>query len=142
MGAWNYQVFCNDDTCDAMCDIMESEDLYGTLKGFLDETIEASDEYIETDVAGYGLAASAVIDSIINGPAYDILSDSENSQYEEFFKSNEDKKQELDGLRSDAVKVLDIILGEESEMRELWEENEELYPLWEKTILKLKERLK
>lgn len=142
MGAWNYQIFCNDDTCDAMCDIMESEDLYGTLKSFLDEAIEASDEYIEVDVAGFGLVASAVIDSIINEPAYDILFESESSEYSEFFKKHEDKKKELDALRSDAVKVLDIILGEESEMRELWEENEELYPLWKNTILKLKERLK
>lgn len=142
MGAWNYQIFCNDDTCDAMCDIMDSEDLCATLQEFLNGAIEASDDYIETDVAGYGLAACAVIDSIINDPAYDILSDSDDSQYEEFFEKHKDKKQELDVLRSAAVKVLDIILGEESEMRELWEENEELYPLWENTILKLKERLK
>lgn len=144
MGAWNYQVFCDDMSCDAMYDIMDSENLFETLQEFLDEAIGLEDDYLESDVAGYALAAAATIDSVINGPAWDILTDMENvedTEYAGFFKNNEEHKEELKGLCKKAVKALGIILGEESELRELWEENEELYPSWKSGILKLKERL-
>jgi len=45
-------------------------------------------------------------------------------------------------LKVNAVHALQKVIGENSELNELWAENEELYPKWRQTILDLIERLK
>lgn len=147
MGAWNYQILCDDVACDAADEIMDSEDLYDILQNFLSDTMDAEGDYVDYDAALYGLTAAAFVDAIINGPLWDILVETDYEDfeipkdYEKFIQSQEEKKEKLKTLCPDAVKVIEIVLSDESEIRELWEENEELYPKWKNNILKLKERL-
>ncbi|WP_274728954.1 DUF4259 domain-containing protein [Taylorella equigenitalis] len=37
---------------------------------------------------------------------------------------------------------LGVVLGDNSELNELWQESEEDYPLWKENIISLKNRLK
>ena len=47
------------------------------------------------------------------------------------------------GQREDAVNALNRVLLEEiSELKELWSENEEYYPLWQKSVEDVINRLK
>lgn len=48
---------------------------------------------------------------------------------------------DLSDLKEKAVIALEKLLGEDSELNELWRENEEAYPSWRQGIEQLIERL-
>ena len=48
----------------------------------------------------------------------------------------------VEKLKKDVTTALDRLLGENSELNELWNENEELYPMWKNLIVQLKKRLR
>jgi hypothetical protein len=40
-----------------------------------------------------------------------------------------------------ALQAIDRILGDNSELKQLWEENEQDYPAWQETVLSIKRSL-
>lgn len=51
-------------------------------------------------------------------------------------------KMDLSSLKESAIQVLELAVQDESELRELWEENEELYPKWLTNLETIKNRLR
>lgn len=144
MGAWSYQILCDDSACDAMCDLMDSEDFVEDIGLFFDEAMETGEDYLESDAGQYGLLAAAVVDAAVHGVDWGLLLEEESGKdkaYDEFFTKAQKRQNDLQPLCGKAGKVVELVLGKNSELRELWEENIELYPKWKENLQKLKKRL-
>lgn len=104
------------------------------MEKYFDEVIQA--EYVGYDEAHYALVSAAVIDSVIN----DIHHRCDEDDYFEWTKSL--KHFDFSPIKQKAVKAIDAVLSDNSELRELWEENAELYGAWREDKLSIRERLR
>ena len=140
MSAWRHRIFDDDITLDCLGDLNASEDIVQALESFLSEALEYADDYLDYDAGAYGLAAACVIDAKLNGLELELLSD---GCAEEELNSILDKLENIDisGLRQMAADTVKAVAADNSELRELWEENEECYPLVMDTYNKLIQRL-
>lgn len=134
MGAWDYGVFDDDTAYDALDDLKASSDIIADMERYFDEVIKA--DYAGYDEGHYALAAAAVIDSVLNNIQYRCDED----DYFEWTKTL--KKLNFIPLKQKAVKAIDAVLSYNSELRELWEENETLYGSWREDKLSIQERLR
>lgn len=134
MGAWNYAVFDDDTAYDALDDLRASSEINADMDRYFDEVIQA--EYVGYDEGHYALVSAAVIDSVINN----IHHRCDEEDYFEWTKSL--KHLDFSPLKQKAVKAIDAVLSRDSELRELWEENEELYGLWREDKLTIQARLR
>ena len=141
MGCWSYQLLCDDTSLDALGDLADSEELVVDLEGYLDEAIMAEDEYLEFDVCQYALTAAAIVDAAVNGIDWELLTEDgkELSEFAEIVASAAD--QGVSYLQEKAQKVIDLAIKEDSELRELWEENQEYYQIWLDNLKEIKSRL-
>ena len=144
MGTWNYRILCDDTALDAMCELSESRNAVKDIKRFLDQVIE-EDGYLDVTVCQYGLVAAAAVDISMNGVDWQILSDCRHDPQDEedsYIRFTDDmRKRRLKKFRAKAIKALQRIKGDDSELRDLWEENEELYPKWIGNIDRIIKRL-
>ncbi len=140
MSAWSYKIFDDDITLDCLCELDQSENIIEDIKNFLSEAIESSNDYLDYDAGAYGLAAACVIDAKLNGLELELLSD---GCAEEELNSILNKLEGCDvsEIREMAVATVKAVSAENSELRELWEENEEFYPLVMDVYNKLIKRL-
>lgn len=139
MGCWSYQVLCDDSALDAQYDFLQSEDLAQSLQDAFDEVLncEGNPEY---DACQYAIVAAAVVDSIFNGVDAKLLNDSD--VVEDMIElSSMLCEAEAMHLVDNAISALDVVLSDESELNELWADNNEMYPQWVKNINTIKERL-
>lgn len=134
MGAWDYAVFDDDTAYDALEDLKASSEIIADMEKYFDEVIQA--EYIGYDEGHYALVSAAVMDSVIN----DIRYRCDEEDYFEWITSL--KHLDFSHLKQKAVKAIDAVLSGSSELRELWEENEELYNSWREDKLSIQERLR
>lgn len=134
MGAWNYAVFDDDTAYDALDDLRASSEINADMERYFNEVIQA--EYVGYDEGHYALVSAAVIDSVIN----DIHHRCDEEDYFEWTKSL--KSLDFSSLKQKAVMAIDAVLSHDSELKELWEENEELYDLWREDKLTIQARLR
>lgn len=134
MGAWSYAVFDDDTAYDALDDLMASSEIMDDMERYFDEVIQA--EYVGYDEGHYALVSAAVMDSAINNIPHRCDEDT----YFEWTKSL--KSLDLTLLRQKAVKAIDAVISNHSELKELWEENEELYHSWREDKVSIQERLR
>ena len=80
-----------------------------------------------------------------DGVDWQILSDCRHDPQDEedsYIRFTDDmRKRRLKKFRAKAIKALQRIKGDDSELRDLWEENEELYPKWIGNIDRIMKRL-
>lgn len=143
MGCWDYRIFCDDTSLDALEELVSSEKPLEDLAHFLDEAIAHENDFLDYDECQYALTAAAIIDAIINGVDWTLLTPDgkfdEDDDYVGLLKSL--KGTDVTALRERAIKVIELATKEESELRELWEENTELYPKWIENLDTIKQRL-
>lgn len=133
MGAWNYAVFDDDTAYDALDDLRASSEIIADMEEYFDAVAEA--EYVEYDEGYYALVAAAVIDSVINGTQY-------RCDDADYFKWTKKLKSfDFTPLRKKAIAAIDAVISDDSELKELWEENEELYSAWREDKISMRERL-
>lgn len=142
MSAWGHRIFDDDTTLDALNDLNNSQDILEAIEQFLTEAVESSEDYLESDAASYGLAAASAIDAKLNGIDLELLSDGcAEEDLDLVLKKLENC--DVSGLRNLAANTVRAVAAENSELRELWEENKELYPevmsIWKKLIKRLSE---
>jgi len=135
MGAWGPGIFEDDAACDFMYEVEESDDPKALFRTSFESAITA--DYLEYDETHAVTVSAAYIDHILHGTPYDMEGD---VQYDNFMAKH--RSLPLADLKPMAVQALQRILGQDSEMNELWSENEEEYPVWRKTIEDLITRLK
>ena len=133
MGAWDFAVFDDDTAYDVLDDLKESSDIIKDMEKYFDDVIEA--DYVEYEEGYYALVSAAVLDSVVNDTQYRC----DDEDYFEWIKSL--KKIDLTSLQSKTIKAIDVIISDKSELKELWEENEELYSSWREDKRSIQKRL-
>ena len=133
MGEWDFAVFDDDTAYDVLDDLKESSDIIKDMEKYFDDVIEA--DYVEYEEGYYALVSAAVLDSVVNDTQYRC----DDEDYFEWIKSL--KKIDLTSLQSKAIKAIDVIISDKSELKELWEENEELYSSWREDKRSIQKRL-
>ena len=135
MGAWNCDPFGNDTACDWKYDLEETEDLSLIL-----ETIAkihaAGSDYLEAPEAEEAIAAADTL-SRLRGKFY--VRNSYTESLDNWVASHplSPSKELLDS----AIRAIDRILTEPSELLELWRESEQ-FGEWKKHLTDLQERLR
>lgn len=133
MGAWGYGVFDDDTAYDALEDLKASSGIAADLERYFDEAIQA--EYVGYEEGQYALVSAAVIDSVIN----DIPYRCDEKEYFEWTKTL--KNLDFTSLRQKAIKAIDAVISDNSELKELWEENKQLYNSWREDKIAIQKRL-
>jgi hypothetical protein len=133
MGAWGALPFDNDEACDWAFGLDEVEDLT-LVESTLASIEEVGDEYLEQELASSALAACEVL-ARLRG----------NTGYQNAYTENVDQwvanhpitpAPELVQRASDAI---DRILGDASELRELWDDGDSTE--WRDAVQDLRRRL-
>ncbi len=137
MGCWGYQILCDDIALDALADLLESDVPEQAISDFLDGMIEEPEEY---DAEQYALVAAAAVDASLHGMELAFWDEDEENEDLATLRELLDGL-ELSDLRGKAAEALRLILSEHSELRQLWEENADEYPAWQKNITDLYSRL-
>jgi hypothetical protein len=133
MGAWGIGVFDNDDAVDWVSKLANA-DSSDVLSGAIDAVTNA-DEYLETPEGSRLLCACEVI-AALNGQPSTNLPD----EVRQWVKSHE--MLDIAVLIPVALQAIDRVLGEDSELNQLWRESENEYPMWRETVLSIKGRLR
>ena len=134
MGAWNYGVFDDDIAYDALDDLRESLEIITDMEKYFDAVIGA--EYVEYNEGCYALVSAAVIDGVFNEKQYRC----DDEDYFEWVKTL--KSFDFTPLKQKAIAAIDAVLSDSSEIKELWEENKELYSAWREDKISIRERLR
>lgn len=133
MGAWNYTTFDDDTAYDVLDDLRESENIVTDMEHYFDQVIGA--DYVEYEEAHYALVSAAIIDCLINDTPYRC----DDEEFHPWVASL--KHLEVSFLKDKAIKAIEAIVSDHSELKELWEENEELYPFWREDKKAIQKRL-
>ncbi len=124
MGAWGMGVYDDDTSCDLLDDALEEK-----AESFISRAIEhKSLDYIEYEECHEIIVSGALIDAICNGTKYD----TESENYQKWLSVQ--NKEALNKYRPDIILGLNRVLSSDSELNELWEENEDDYPEWKANI--------
>jgi hypothetical protein len=132
MGAWGIGVFEDDTALDIL-------DMFETIEPieFISESLENAilTDYLEYDEGINVLVSAAFIDTIINKTKYEIL----NDEYEPIIEIIGELN--LADFKIAAVKALNVVVSDHSEINELWSESE-VYDDWKANIISMISRLK
>lgn len=130
MGAWGSGIFQDDSTLDCF-DLLKESKTANCLKTFLKK---GKEKYIDYEAGAGIIVAAAAIDGILNGINHDTTSD-------EFLNwVSENKNIKVNEFIPLAIKGLTKVIGEESELNELWQENTEEYEKWKLNITNMIDR--
>ncbi|MBL7952909.1 MAG: DUF4259 domain-containing protein [Flavobacteriales bacterium] len=133
MGAWDTGIFDDDTAYDVLASLSLADPMEQINEWYAN--VEDSD-YLEYTDGQCLLVSGAVIDAALNGTVYRCDDEETLATVVAVVKEKDPAS-----LRSTAVANLERVLGDASELRELWEENEELYPVWRQGIEDLIGRL-
>ena len=131
MGAWGYSVFENDDAGDWVWDLEESTDMSAIVEA-LDLVTDEAGEYLEAPDCSMAVAAAEVVAALHGKPAANLP--------EEVSKWVAGKPAPNAAISAQAVRAIEAVL-DRSELKELWEENEEEYPNWVASLNDIKARI-
>jgi hypothetical protein len=133
MGAWGVGLFDDDSALDFLEELTQTKDPLGLMNQSF--TSATASEYLEYDSAQSVLVSAAAMDTLLNGTQHsDDLED-----LDAWVQRNGNLN--VATLRPLAVSALRRVLSEGSELRELWSENANDYPMWRGGIESLVARL-
>lgn len=130
MGTWDIHTFDNDNAADWLYDLQETDDI-SLLQNSLQPDLS---DYLEAPDGETILAAAEIICAIDQGPRHDLPE-------EATAWVNAHRELEVAALKPLAAKMIARVLADDSELKELWEENEELFDHWLADVRDLKLRL-
>lgn len=137
MGAWNYGVFDDDTAYDFTDEIIIDAKLFFTHS--FEKAI--SSDYLEYESCHAVTVSAAYLDNYLNGTSYRTNKDSAD----DFSNVNNFKKlydgSPLNDLKPLAVKALQVVISNKSELNEFWSDNKALYPKWKSNLEDLIKRL-
>lgn len=126
MGAWDTGIFDDDTALDVLASLALADPMEQINEWY--DNVQDTD-YLEYTDGQCVLVSGAVIDAALNGTVYPCPDEETLAAVVATVKQNAPA-----ALKHTAVANLQRVLGEGSELRELWEENEELYPAWRSNI--------
>jgi hypothetical protein len=135
MGAWGHRAFDNDQACDWLCDLEKVDDL-SLIEAALAAVGEIKpDGEVGQDLACNALGACEVLARLSGRPGYN---DTSTRSIDEWVGAHPLKP--APALLNRAVTAIDRILGDRSELRELWDEGKEP-DRWYAAVKDLRSRL-
>jgi hypothetical protein len=134
MGAWGVLAFDNDTANDWAYDLEEVDDLT-LVERALDEVAAVGGEYLDSDLACNALAACEVLARLGGRPGYTNAYTEKVDTWVAAHRLVPSAK-----LLSSASAAIDRILGEDSELRELWHEGDG--EEWRAAVENLRQRLR
>lgn len=137
MGAWGHGYFQNDSTLDFVSDVEYSDNPKGLFKNAFDRAIKS--EYLDSDIGCEVIVSSTYLDSQINGTKFSSPDREEPFVVYTFPERNPNV--DFTDLKESAVEALKKVIDENSELNELWVDNEEDYPIWRQGVEQLIGRL-
>lgn len=137
MGTWGTGYFEDDSALDFMNDIEQSTDPKRMIVKAFDTAIKS--DYIESDEGTAVIVSAAYVDRQVNGTRFTLENNGEPFEVDTF--PDRHPEQDFLDLKGKAVSALARILGENSEINELWAENDEEYPAWRDGVQQLMARL-
>jgi len=115
MAAWGTGSFENDEATDWATELEEANDFTLVEEAFA--AVEESEEFLDADTGCIAIAAAELVASSLGNPG-----DHEGETGEALEGFIERVGQPApDKLRETALKVLDAVMGEESELSDIWE---------------------
>jgi hypothetical protein len=133
MGAWGVTAFDNDAANDWAYGLDDAEDLSVVEEAF-DAVDEVGDDFLDSDVACEALAACELLARLQGRPGY---KNAYTERVDAWVEAHPQKPS--DELIADGGHVIARVLGENSELRELWEESKPTE--WHAAMNDLKARL-
>ncbi|WP_339683786.1 DUF4259 domain-containing protein [Gimesia maris] len=125
MGAWGYNTFEDNSTCDWAYDLYTAKNTVQFLRESL--TPEDSDDYLEYDDCCAILGAAEAVYSLL----FEVR-DSPPVEFQEWVQNH--RGLDVTELKPVCVLGLNRVLSENSELNELWSENSTDYPEWKGNI--------
>ena len=134
MGAWGHLAFDNDDACDWAYALEDATD-FSLVESAIKELEDVGDDYLEAPVACNALAACEVLARCLGNPGY------QNA----YTKTVDDwvakhKTKPTIALQNRARSAIARVLGDNSELQELWLEADEA-DTWRKSVEDLRQRI-
>ncbi|WP_234856649.1 DUF4259 domain-containing protein [Acinetobacter junii] len=134
MGTWSHESFGNDTANDWAYELEDATD-FSVIETALQVALDEGDEYLDADLAMEAIAAVEVIAKRLGkGTQFDVYTEKVDQWLETI------SEQPSDDLLSLAKRVLERIVADDSELKELWLESDE-YELWLGSIQQLKDAL-
>lgn len=135
MGTWDVGSFDNDDAADWAYELEDCGDL-SVIENAIAGVLDPDDDYVEAPVAAEAIAAIEVLARLQGNWG-------ERSAYTETVDAwvERERLPVPAALAKQAVQALDRIVGEQSELRELWAESEE-FDAWMASVAELRSRVR
>ncbi|RSE33938.1 DUF4259 domain-containing protein [Acinetobacter junii] len=134
MGTWSHESFGNDTANDWAYELEDATD-FSVIEAALQVALDEGDEYLDADLAMEAIAAIEVIAKRLGkGTQSDVYTEKVDQWLETI------SEQPSDDVLSLAKRVLERIVADDSELKELWLESDE-YELWLGNIQQLKDAL-
>jgi Domain of unknown function (DUF4259) len=135
MGTWDVGSFDNDDAADWAYELEECGDL-SVIENAIAGALDPSDDYLEAPVATEAIAAIETLARLQGNWG-------ERSSYTETVDAWVERVRlpVPAALARQAMQALDRVVGEQSELRELWEESEE-FDAWMASVAELRGRVR
>ncbi|MGK5737045.1 DUF4259 domain-containing protein [Acinetobacter junii] len=134
MGTWSHESFGNDTANDWAYELEDATD-FSVIEAALQVALDEGDEYLDADLA---MEAIAVVEVIAKRLGKGTQSDVYTEKVDQWLETI--SEQPSDDLLSLAKRVLERIVADDSELKELWLESDE-YELWLGNIQQLKDAL-
>jgi len=135
MGAWGHLAFDNDAANDWAYGLEEVDDL-SLVEAAFDEIETAGAEYLDQEVACNALGACEVLARLLGRAGY---TNAYTEKVDQWVAANTLKPSP--GLLKRASTAIDRILGENSELRDVWEEGDE-GDVWRRSVEDLRARMR
>lgn len=134
METWSHESFGNDTANDWAYELEDATD-FSVIEAALQVALDEGDEYLDADLAMEAIAAVEVIAKRLGkGTQSDVYTEKVDQWLETI------SEQPRDDLLSLAKRVLERIVADDSELKELWLESDE-YELWLGNIQQLNDAL-
>ena len=137
MGAWGYGYFEDDSALDFAAEVEDAAQPATVLREALQTALQA--EYLESEEGSAVIVAAAYIDQQLHGTRFSPAGRSKPLAVDSFAERH--PAVDLAPLRETAVAALRRVLAPDSELHELWAENETDYPAWRQGVEQLLQRL-
>ena len=134
MGAWGHESFANDDAADLVSALSDVADL-SLVEDAIEELLAESDDYVPMDFAGAAIAACEVIARMKGNWG---RRDAASEPVDRWVEAHPQKVPSK--LVRRALKAIDRILDDDSELRELWYEGQ-AGDDWQASVADLRRRV-
>lgn len=146
MSIWGPGPFNNDDGTDWFADLRDTPKLQSIRQAIQEVSDTEHIGYLEVTDGAEVVAAAEVLAELLGSPGDDPVFDEELKELAEVLKQElkRESKRDIQKLVKQAIEALEIVLNdaENSELRQMWEEQSAEMPAWTAAMTTLQQRLR